>query len=121
MRRALRDLFTCFGASDSDFDAAEIIVGELLGNTVRYAPGQITIRLEWSGEEAVFTIHDRGSGFIPDPDLPDEMGTGGRGLYIVKKLARALTITHSRHGGSQVTATLPIRRPDDTPESPATV
>ena len=116
MRRALRDLFVCFGASDSDFDGAELIVGELLGNAVRYAPGPVTVHLSWADDEAVFTIHDRGPGFNPRMELPPDLGTSGRGLYIVKKLARNVTVSCSP-AGSTVTATLPVRKPEISEES----
>lgn len=98
---------------DQDYSTAELIFGELIGNVVRHAPGEIFVRLDWTAEHPILTVIDTGDGFEYDPHLPrDVMAEGGRGLYIVSALAKRVDISpHNR--GTSATVVLPhTRRPD---------
>jgi len=78
---------------DFDFDAAELVFGELIGNVVRHAPGPIDVQLDWSPSGPVLHVTDRGKGFIRDAMLPaDPLSESGRGLYIISQLTRGARI-----------------------------
>lgn len=99
------------GPPDADYDAAELIFGELVSNVVRYAPGPIDIDLEWKDGEAVLHIIDHGPGFEIRAALPeDDYNENGRGLFIIAALGRDFTSTPLTGGGSHVRVTLPITR-----------
>ena len=98
-------------AHDADFYSAELIFGELVGNVVRHAPGPIQIRFDWTSDEAVLQVHDEGRGFAFEPSLPEDFSEGGRGLFIVKQLAKRVRVEKIPHDGTRITAVLPIRRP----------
>ncbi len=98
-------------ADDGDFEAAEIIFGELIGNVVRHAPGPIDVHVEWSGAYPVLHVTDRGGGFSRKPALPeDPLKESGRGLYIIESLARALNFERVAGYGMHVAVELPVRR-----------
>jgi len=94
--------------ADSDFSAAELIVGELLTNVVRYAPGEFQIDLFWEGGFAVFEIRDRGQHFDYPPPRPSPDRPGGHGLYLAAKLAREFSVRRENRG-NLVRAILPVR------------
>lgn len=97
--------------ASGDFDAAELIYGELIGNAVRHAPGRITVRLDWPSDEPALTVHDEGASFVPKTTLPDDpLSESGRGLFIVKQLASSLRIRDIEADGSKVVAVLPVHR-----------
>jgi anti-sigma regulatory factor (Ser/Thr protein kinase) len=105
--RALREA----GAPDSDFGAAELIFGELVGNVVRHAPGRIEIDLVWSGEAPVLHVLDRGASFDLAAVLPtDVMQESGRGLFLVELLGEGFAVDALPRRGNHARVTLPIRR-----------
>ena len=94
-----------------DFDAAELIYGELIGNAVRYAPGRINIRLEWGGDTPTLIVHDEGSVFAWSPRLPaDPYSECGRGLFIIQQLALDVRVEHVTDDGMNVFVVLPVHR-----------
>ncbi|MBV8579620.1 MAG: ATP-binding protein [Candidatus Eremiobacteraeota bacterium] len=95
---------------DSDLDAAELIVGELVANVVRHAPGPIGIYCSWRGEHATLVIADRGPGIPRVRPVPAPESESGRGLLIVEALARACVVEHATPYGSRVVVELPVRR-----------
>ncbi|MDP9017395.1 MAG: ATP-binding protein [Candidatus Eremiobacteraeota bacterium] len=100
-----------FASNNSDFAAAELIFGELVANVVRYAPGQVVIRVEWLAESPVLSVQDHGKGFEPNFDLPDDpLAEGGRGLYLVATLGRHVDVAMREGRGATVSVTLPVWR-----------
>ena len=71
----------------SDLDAAELIVGELVANVIRHAPGSISLHVSWKGREAVLVVTDRGPGVPAVPGVPDGEAISGRGLFLIRALA----------------------------------
>jgi anti-sigma regulatory factor (Ser/Thr protein kinase) len=114
MQAQLMALLHSKGSADSDFDAAELITVELIGNLVRHARGPVTIRLDWSGEfPKLCAVDDEKRGAPPAIGLPaDPLAESGRGLFIIKALARELSWDPAGETGSMTCATLPIRRTD---------
>jgi len=114
-------------------DAAAPAIGEfrrvlqillnLIGNAVRYTPGHTTVRIETGFDSGMawLTVEDQGDGI--NPDQADRVfnkferlgrsgdGGSGLGLYISRKLARAmggdLSVESAAGGGARFVLSLP--------------
>ncbi|HEY4442485.1 MAG TPA: hypothetical protein VGN14_18670, partial [Candidatus Elarobacter sp.] len=53
LRHAFRDYLEAYGHPASDFDAAEAVYGELIGNCAHHAPGEIHIEFRWADSTLV--------------------------------------------------------------------
>jgi anti-sigma regulatory factor (Ser/Thr protein kinase) len=96
-------------STKSDFAAAELIFGELIGNVSRHAPGPIDIALEWDCGNAVLHVIDRGNGFAEGPVYRvDPMSEVGRGLWLIQEFGRGLRVEPLPGFGSHVRVVLPI-------------
>lgn len=108
-RREFRNEFAARGGSFDDVSGAELVLGELIGNAVRYAPGPLEITVDWSGTAPVLHVLDDGPGFrhiaILPPDLFSE---SGRGLYIVSSLTQDFHVSKRPGGGSHARAVLRV-------------
>jgi serine phosphatase RsbU (regulator of sigma subunit) len=95
--------------SEADVFNSEIIFGELLGNVVRYAPGDVDIFLDWNvGSRPTLHFLDKGPGFIIAPMLPtDILNERGRGLFLVWTLSHDFNVTKRTIHGSHARAVLP--------------
>ena len=115
-RHACVDLLQRAGLNDEHLTSAELVLGELVGNVVRHAPGAIDVWLDLSGRAPVIHVLDAGPGFEINPRLPaDVMSERGRGLYIIAALAEDFTANRrSLDSGSHVRVVLhgEIRLPD---------
>lgn len=96
------------GLTGEDLTSAELVLGELLGNVYRHAPGQAEVRLDLAGSAPIVHVLDTGPGFEVDPHLPaDVMSERGRGLYIIAALVAGFSAKRRSHGvGSHVRVTL---------------
>jgi serine phosphatase RsbU (regulator of sigma subunit)/integral membrane sensor domain MASE1/anti-sigma regulatory factor (Ser/Thr protein kinase) len=100
-------------AGDSgELMAAELILGEILANTVEHAPGIVNVEIDWTGEFPQLTVVDTGPGlerlFAQLPS--DALDENGRGLFLVKSLARELRVETDRGYGTKISAVLPLHR-----------
>jgi signal transduction histidine kinase len=109
-RLAIRRFLAADANERSDLDAAELIVGELIANAIRHAPGSVGIHVGWEGDEAVLVVSDRGPGIPPVRSVPDPLGCSGRGLFIIQALAREVEIDAVPGYGSRVVVHLPVYR-----------
>jgi anti-sigma regulatory factor (Ser/Thr protein kinase) len=111
-RRAFRERLVALTAPSSDVDAAELIYGELVANTVRHAnEGAVEAALEiHDGDPPVLVVRDRGPGLRACPWTPrrDPYAESGRGLALVELLARDVQVDDARGGGTVIRATLPV-------------
>lgn len=100
------------GAPDSDFDSTELICVELFGNLIRHARGAVRIELDWSGEYPRLSVIDiqKRSAAAPIRLPADPLAESGRGLFIIKALAKELRVSDTGGEGSVTCATLPVRR-----------
>ena len=110
---AMRDKFFetlhCLGVPKTDVNACGLIYGELVGNAVRHAPGQLDVSLEIQNGDLILHVIDEGPGFNYLPRLPSNLWSEtGRGLYLVSKLARNVEVERIPGSGSHISVTLPI-------------
>ncbi|MBA4867208.1 HAMP domain-containing histidine kinase [Streptomyces sp. PSKA54] len=107
------------------------VLGNLISNALRHTPagGTITLTARHTGDLAVLTVEDTGSGIAPD-DLPHvferfwraeksrnrHTGGSGLGLPIVRQLVEAhggtVTASSEPGNGAAFTIRLPTRQPD---------
>jgi signal transduction histidine kinase len=108
-----------------DFTRALQIMMNLITNAVRYTPqgGQVWVRIEHEGDLAAIIVADQGKGIAQaDQDRifekfervdPTEPGGTGLGLYIARRLARAMhgdiSVDSAPGQGARFTFTLPLR------------
>jgi signal transduction histidine kinase len=106
-----------------DFRRALQILLNLIGNAVRYSPpgGAVWVRAEREGATAVVIVADQGKGIAQEDQArifekfervdPSEPGGTGLGLYIARRLARAMggdIVVESAPGqGARFTFSLP--------------
>ncbi len=95
-------------AKDAERYDAALIFGELVANAVKSARSSVTVELFENGWTALRVIDD-GDCFEPVAIAPQPLfAQSGRGLYIVKQLARNLSVAAvNRH--CEVTVELPVR------------
>jgi len=98
------------GDTDATFES-ELIVGELLANTVAHAPGLVHLIVEWTGEHYVLVVRDNGPGLEQVvAALPsDPMNEGNRGLFLIGALSSHVEVAPSPAGGAELRVILPLR------------
>lgn len=110
-----------------DFGRVLQIMVNLVGNAVRYSPegSAVWVRAETEGETAVIIVADQGKGIAIDDQErifekfervdQSEPGGSGLGLYISRRLARAMggDITVDSAPGQGARFILTLRRPPD--------
>lgn len=85
-----------------DFGRSLQILINLIGNALRYSPrgGEVVVTAERDGDAALVRVVDQGKGIAPEDQVrifekfervdPTEPGGNGLGLYIARRLARAM-------------------------------
>ena len=111
-RRELTKFIQRHAADPESVYVAELILGEILANTVEHAPGLVSIRIDWSGEKPVATIRDHGPGLVEFfGGLPaDTFDVGGRGLFLIKALADSVAVDRTSGAGTELRVALPVKR-----------
>lgn len=108
-----------------EFRRALQVLVNLIGNAVRYSPpdGMVWIRIEREGDTCAVIVADQGKGIAIDDQQrifekfervdPREPGGSGLGLYIARRLARAMggdvTVDSAPGQGARFVFTLPCR------------
>ena len=130
LRREISAYLTRHAEPGSDIYDAELVVEELVGNSVRHTGGPIWVQLSWTEDQPMLAVADLGPGFtLPGPALevaetdptsglplgddelfPDVDLESGRGLFLVSHLADELSIAARRAGGTVVSSRLRVRR-----------
>lgn len=130
LRRELVAYLRRHGEPESDFDAAELLVAESVGNAVRHTAGPVWVTLTWRGRNPTMSVYDLGPGVDPTPDPeplpsdgpyavePDVLLESGRGLFIMRELAPWLDSRRRTGEGLVVSMTLPVSRPATVDHDP---
>jgi serine phosphatase RsbU (regulator of sigma subunit)/anti-sigma regulatory factor (Ser/Thr protein kinase) len=109
-RAVLWDLSSRVSAG-SDLSGVELILGELLSNVAQHTPGQAEVGLEFQDGEARLLVRDNGKPFkSEDGEMPDALSPSGRGLHLVRSLARSVEVHHN--GGNNIAVVLPVNTLD---------
>jgi integral membrane sensor domain MASE1/anti-sigma regulatory factor (Ser/Thr protein kinase) len=99
-------------AENQDFFTSELIIGELLSNTVEHAPGLVNVEIDWTDLAPIVTVVDNGPGlerFVST--LPDDaLNEDGRGIFLVQTLANDVRVETDRGYGTKISVTLPLMR-----------
>lgn len=86
-------------------DEAELVVSELVTNATRHGRGRCRLRL--SSAAGCITVEVRDDGVrMPTLQHPGPDGEGGRGIALVRCLARRLNVVTAPGGGKTVRAVL---------------
>jgi anti-sigma regulatory factor (Ser/Thr protein kinase) len=96
----------------ADCEAAELILGELLANAIKYGREPIQVRIASGERGAVLTVEDCGEGFRVDRlALAEPLAPGGRGVALATAFARSLRVDCVKKDGGRfrVTVELPLR------------
>ena len=111
-RRELVHYIAALAEDPERLFSAELILGEILANTVEHAPGLVEITIDWTGDEPVATVLDTGPGLARfDAALPtDFFDEGGRGLFLIGALGNDVRVRRSAGYGTELTVRLPVRR-----------
>lgn len=100
-----------YGDPQADYIACELTIGELIANAIMHAPpGDVSISLDWSAAKPLMRVTDDGPGFTPVARMPDPTVPGGRGLYIVSKLAGDVSVDVHPVDGCTVAVELPVTK-----------
>jgi anti-sigma regulatory factor (Ser/Thr protein kinase) len=130
LRHQIMQTLGRIATTDADLSSAEIVVGELLTNALAHTSGQAWISLRWDGIHPLLSVADLGPGFAAGngiggaagaglidgnrtlvPRLPeDPLAEGGRGLYLVARLALDVAVAARATGGTVVSVTLDLQR-----------
>jgi PAS domain S-box-containing protein len=115
----------------ADADRLQQVLGNLVGNAVKYSPdgGRIEVRLEPRERDLCIAVGDEGIGIadseLPwifekfyrvDPNMTRGASGSGLGLYISRELVRRMggnvLVTSSPGSGSTFSVLLPLRAPE---------
>jgi hypothetical protein len=108
LRHAFRDYLESYGHPASDFDAAEAVYGELVGNCARHAPGPIRIEFRWKDSTLVVVdTCDRLRTWPFSPDDTREVCTH-HSFAIVSALSGRVHVTRGAGGGTRASVVLPV-------------
>jgi serine phosphatase RsbU (regulator of sigma subunit)/anti-sigma regulatory factor (Ser/Thr protein kinase) len=92
----------------ADLNSSELIFSELVGNVLRYAPGRLSLGLSTDARGLWLHVMDDGPGFdAPTGPPADVWAESGRGLFLVKALAKDVNIARLPAYGTHVKVLLP--------------
>jgi PAS domain S-box-containing protein len=111
-RHEIVAFLTQMAADPDEVFAGELVLGELLANTVEHAPGIVEVHVDWTGARPVVTVRDVGPGLMDlNRELPeDALQEHGRGVYLIRSLSDESSVRRSPGFGAEVRAVLPIAR-----------
>ena len=112
LRQELIAFISAHASVGEDLFNVELILGEILANTVEHAPGLVEIRIDWSGEKPVMTVLDSGPGLREFAgELPrDELDENGRGMFLIRAFADEVAVRPAPGYGTELRVVLPVVR-----------
>src|SRR6202012_1867055 len=84
-RALIRDLLKRWGLEDL-IDSSELLVSELVTNAIKYAKGEVLLRLILEPDSLVCEVHDS-SPALPRVLQVDKDAENGRGLHVVQQMS----------------------------------
>ena len=103
------------GSAILDLEACELVFAELIGNSVRHAPGPLSLTLSHDGAATTLHVIDQGPGFDYRSSLPEDVWSeSGRGLFMISALARSVRVERLPGYGAYVAVELPAARRGET-------
>lgn len=114
-RREIRRELLAAGLEENLLDDVEVVVSELLGNSVRHAAaiagGVVLLAWRVASDEVVIRVTDGGGGRGVAPRNGGPMADSGRGLQIVERLARVWGVSEHAGGLRSVWAAMSLVEP----------
>jgi len=111
-RRQVRDELSAYEIPDPVLDDVEVVISELLGNSVRHARpiagGVLLLAWRVDHDEVMIRVTDGGGGRGVEPRDTGPMADSGRGLHIIERLTRAWGVTEHAGGLRTVWAAIPL-------------
>lgn len=96
--------------TDSNVFAAEVSLGELVGNAARHGAGAVEVQLLWLDSGARLAVIDHGPGYTLQDRLSDDpFQESHRGHFLVSVLGSDLCVDR-REGATVTSVTLPVQR-----------
>jgi hypothetical protein len=110
MRCAFREYLEQHGDPASDFDAAEAVYGELVGNCIAHAPRQIRVEFRW--HDCTLVVVDGEDRLRTWPFSADDMRaeTTHHAYALISAFTGRIHLTRDAGGGTRATVTLPVTR-----------
>ncbi|GAC1305421.1 MAG: hypothetical protein NVSMB21_07070 [Vulcanimicrobiaceae bacterium] len=111
-RRVLADYLRSNARDPDAVYEAELVIGEILANTVEHAPGLVEIEIDWTKARPRFIARDEGAGWTPASLAwpQDAFAEDGRGTPLVAALAEDVVYRRRSDGGTEIACVLPIER-----------
>ena len=111
-RHELMEFMRGFSSDEGALFTAELILGEILANSVAHAPGLIEVTIDWTGARPVVSVVDTGPGMRNQRvGLPEDvMAESGRGLFLVNALGEAGSLSLMQADGIAIRVVLPLTR-----------
>jgi anti-sigma regulatory factor (Ser/Thr protein kinase) len=127
--RKLRKLRSAIGSHvadiarvEDDVHVVEQIMGELIGNVQRYAPGPFCAEAHWVDDSLQLAVHDPGPCFVPDgvsvTGPADWEAERGRGIAIIKALGGRVVTHREDDKGCRVEVTLAMEKRESADATP---
>jgi hypothetical protein len=109
-RRAFRNYLEQYGDRAGDFDAAEAVYGELVGNCVRHAPGRIVVEFTW--DDRTLVVIDARERLRSWPFSPDDPGAEAthHSYALINAFTARIHLTRDTAGGTRASVLLPVAR-----------
>lgn len=94
------------GLNDAQLLVFEIVYAEIVANLIHYAGGTAEFLLQCHSDSCVLHVLDKGPGYQYAPRLPNDLfSEGGRGLYLISRLADGFSVERRAGGGSHARMT----------------
>ncbi len=100
IRRLVERAGRRLGLSPARTDDLVLVVNEIATNAIRHGGGSGTLTMVSRSDGVSVEVRDRGPGLTAHTrdELPTATSIGGRGLWIVRRRCRCLSIASSEHG-----------------------
>ena len=109
MRAEIVEYLRAQGFEPNDVYAVEVVIGEILANTAKHAPGLVDVQIDWSRDELRIRVRDHGPGMeTADANLKNLLSETGRGNVLIQSLSRAVSVSNVQGTGTEIQVLVPI-------------